>query len=179
MPAPRRSHPRHGRRRRAATAVVTAMLSLLGACGGGPSFDGSVLRKAHTAYRVGPLSGFERVDAGDNDLAFSRPGMGVIGVHATCGDYDDVPPQALAGHLLFGTTHRRYLIDEEAQVDGRQARHMLVDAMLDGAPVELEVYVLVKNGCVYDLTHARAGNPQPAARQTFDAFVAAFAVLKP
>lgn len=154
-------------------------LYLATACGHSGSFEHLVFRNAHTAFRIGPLPGFTRSTGPDSNLAFTRAGQGVIGVHSTCSGYDDVPAAALAGHLLFGTTEREYLLDELAQVDGRDARHQRVRAKLDGVPVELELYVLVKGGCVYDLTHARPPGTGDSARRRFTDFVAAFTVLEP
>src|SRR4051794_34772271 len=116
-------------------------------------FDGSRFHKRATDYRVGALdSTWTVVKVRGNDLAFHRAGGGSIAVHATCRGYDDVPQQALLNHLLFGTTHRRYLLDEEVTLDGRGARHALVDAELDGVPVRLEVYGLTNDYCVLDLS---------------------------
>jgi len=140
-------------------------------------FDGTVYQNESTRFSVGALPGWTRVEETDSNLAFRRDGMGVIGVHSSCEDYEDVTPQVLANHLLFGTTERKYVLDETAPVDGRDARHVLVEASLDGVRLELEIFVLVRDGCVYDLTHARpAGSGEPV-RGPFLEFVGAFAVL--
>lgn len=146
-------------------------------CGTASQFDGTVYQSESTRFSVGPLPGWTRVEDTDSNLAFRRDGMGVIGVHSTCEGYDDVPPQALANHLLFGTTDRNYVLDETAPVDGRDARHVLVDASLDGVRIELEFFVLIKDGCVFDLTHARPAGSTEAVRGQFRAFVDKFAVL--
>jgi hypothetical protein len=136
-------------------------------------FDGSLLRKHDVAYRIGPLdSNFRRVHVEDNDLAFYSPGAGSIAVNALCEGYEDVPQQALLNHLLFGTTRRSYLIDEEVTLDGRAARHALVDAELDGVPVRLEIYVLRRARCVFDLSYVsdRAARAHPQFAQFVHAF---------
>jgi hypothetical protein len=154
----------------------TALLLLAFVAGCGAHFDGSVLRKHDVSYRIGPLDpGFRRVDIEGNDLAFYKAGTGSIAVHATCRDYEDVPSEVLLTHLLFGTTHRLYRQDEEITVDGRAARHAIVDAELDGVPVRLEIYVLRRARCVFDLSYV-SGRAAPA-HEAFGAFAQAFRVL--
>lgn len=150
---------------------------LLG-CGGGTLRDG-VYEDEQARYRVGALpSEWRRAFAEGNDLAFYRPGMGTISVNATCSDYEDVPAIALVNHLLFDTSERRFLREETVTLDGRGARHVLAHVELDGVPIEIEVFVLKKDGCVFDLGHVRSRDSDPAARRSFLAFVAGFAVLE-
>lgn len=125
---------------------------LVSACGA--SFDGQRFHKRGVDYRVGKLGPtWSLVKVEGNDLAFHHTSGGSIGVSATCGDYDDVPAEALLNHLLFGSTQRTYLVDEVVTLDGRGARHAVVTAELDGVPVRLELYVLTRSGCVFDLSY--------------------------
>ena len=145
----------------------------------GSSLRNGIYSDDQARYRIGDLpSGFERVEVGDNDLAFHHRGDGTISVNATCTDYEDVPLSALVNHLLFETTERHFAIEETVTLDGRAARHVLVQAELDGVPIELELYVMKKDGCVIDLAHIRTQNASPAAREVFRAFVARFALLE-
>jgi hypothetical protein len=159
--------------------VIALALSVLGCGGGSGSFRDGVYEDAHARYRVGALpSSWQRVELDDNDLAFHRRGMGTISVNSTCEDYEDVPGTALVNHLLFDTTERTFLREEEVTLDGRGARHVIVQVELDGVPVELELFVLKKDGCVFDLGHVRSRSAGPAARRSFLGFVARFAVLE-
>jgi hypothetical protein len=155
-------------------AVVLLVWAVL-TSGCAAHFDGSLLRKREVSYRVGALDArFRRVHVEGNDLAFYRAGAGSIAVNALCKGYDDVPADALLNHLLFGTTHRVYLRDEEVTLDGRAARHARVDAELDGVPVRLDVYVLTHAPCVFDLSYI-SDRSAPAERE-FSEFVRAFRV---
>jgi hypothetical protein len=128
-------------------------------------------------YRVGRLGApWERVRMADNDLSFHREGAGSISVTATCEGYDDVPAEALLNHLLFGTTNRTYVLDEDVTLDGRGARHALVDAELDGVPVRIEVYVVVRGGCVFDLSYVSGRDAH--VRAEFSRFVAGFQIAR-
>lgn len=142
-------------------------------------FDGErfAKRDRHSAvsYRVGDLGeSWRRAELDGSDLVFHREGHGSIAVTATCHDYDDVPVAALVQHLLFGSTQRVYLVDEERTLDGRGARHTVVQAELDGVPVQLELYVLVHQRCVFDLSHV--GRAGAAADPDFARFVQGFHV---
>ena len=160
------------------TSIAVSAVSWLVACGGAAFQDG-VYTDEHTRYRVGDLPGtWQPVSADGNDLAFYSRGMGTIAVNSTCTEYDDVPLSALVNHLLFDTTGRRILVEETVTLVGRGARHVLVNLELDGVPLQLELYVLRKDGCVFDLSHVRARSTDAAARDTFLAFVQRFDVLK-
>lgn len=151
---------------------------VLAACAGGPSFRDGIYEDEHARYRVGALpAGFRRAHVEGNDLAFHRDDLGTISVNSTCEEYDDVPATALINHLLFGTTERRFVTEEDTTLDGRGARHVVVQVGLDGVPVELEIFLVVKDGCVFDLTHIRSRTAPAEARAVFRAFVERFAVL--
>ncbi len=154
--------------------LLFPLLALV-AAGCAAQFDGRSFRKREVSYRIGQLDpGFRRVQVEGNDLAFYKPGAGSIAVNALCKDYEDVPHEALLNHLLFGTTHRTFLSDEEVTLDGRAARHALVDAELDGVPVRLEIYLLTRARCVFDLSYI--SDRSAPARESFARFVRAFHV---
>jgi hypothetical protein len=54
----------------------------------------------------------------------------------------------------------------------------VADVELDGVPVTLDVYLVVKDGCVYDLTHVTGREYAESARLGFERFVQGFAVLE-
>jgi hypothetical protein len=159
------------------TAIALAFLGLA-ACGGA-AFSEGVYSDDFTRYRVGRLStAWQPVEASGNDLAFYRHGMGTISVNSTCREYEDVPLSALVNHLLFDTTRRNILLEETVTLTGRGAEHVVADLELDGVPIQLELFVLRKDGCVFDLSHIRSRSASPSARGEFLAFVQGFDVLK-
>ena len=158
--------------------MLLLLPSLFG-CGGGASLRDGVYDDGRARYRIGSLSPeWRRVELDDNDLAFHRRGMGTISVNSTCSDYEDVPNVALVNHLLFDTSERRYLQEETVTLDGRGARHVVVQIELDGVPIEIELFVLKKDGCVFDLGHVRSRSSDPTARRGFLAFVHRFSVIQ-
>lgn len=165
-------------------AVVLACMlgglfgGLLGGCGGA-SFAQGVYDDGTVRYRVGDVGGrWERVEVDDNDLAFTHRELGTISVNSTCDDYEDVPEQALMNHLLFGTRERNHKLDETVTLDGRGALHTVVELELDGVPLTLEIFVLKKDGCVYDLSLIAGRGSFERARPTFLSLVNGFEVLR-
>jgi len=155
--------------------IASALFALLLPACGGASFANGIYSDSEATYRVGPLDrGWKRAEVEDNDLAFYRDGVGTISVNATCDEYEDVPHAALVNHLLFGTTHREFRTEEMVPLDDRGAYHALVSAELDGVVMLIDVYVIKKDGCVYDLSLIASEATHPTAVTTFRAFVAGF-----
>jgi hypothetical protein len=149
------------------------------ACGASQSFRERIFEDGTVRYRVGVLpAGFERVEVSDNDLAWHDPVEGTVSVNATCTEYEDVPARALMNQLLMGTTERAYRVDETVTVDGRAAQHVIADLELDGVPVRINVYLVVKDGCVYDLMHVAERARAERSAERFERFVSGFAVLE-
>lgn len=159
-------------------ALLVLLTGLLLACGGSATFAGNVYDDGVVRYRVGPRApNWKRVEIEGNDLAFHDRQVGTISVNSTCKGYEDVPQTALLNHLLFGTTEREFRVDDVVTLDGRGARHAVVDLELDGVPLTLEIYVVNRDGCVYDLVYTAARDAYPRGRTSFAAFVSDFAVL--
>src|SRR5690606_3292323 len=88
-----------------------------------------------------------------NDLAWGGPDGVVIAVNAECEDHGDPSLAVLTNHLLIGFEDRVIRERESLQISGRGALRTRVAATLDGVPVEMELTVLKKDGCVYDLVY--------------------------
>jgi hypothetical protein len=158
--------------------LAWTFFACLAGCGGA-SFSQGVYDDGTVRYRVGSVpSGFARVEVDDNDLAWSHRTLGTLSVNSTCQDYEDVPEQALMNHLLFGTRERTYRVEEMVTIDGRGALHTIVDLELDGVPVTLEVYVVKKDGCVYDITLIASRGAFDQARPALASLVSRFEVLR-
>jgi len=159
--------------------LVAALALLCGdaACGGGPVFRNQIYEDGVVRYRVGAQTqGFERVALEGNDLAWHDARYGTIGVNSTC-KQGDAPARVLLNHLLMGTTERKLRRQESLTLDGRSAQHVIADLVLDGVPVTVDVYLIVRGGCAYDLTLVSAPDNLSRSEPLFDAFVHEFAVL--
>ncbi len=157
-------------------------LSLASACGRGEAWDGRVYHAGRASFRTGPVpSTWERAAVEGTMLAFRDRGSGgSVHVYARCGqDGDDVPLAALTNHLLIGFTERDVKEQQVVPMAGREALHTLVHAKLDGVPMGLSIYVLKKDGCVYDLVWVAPPERFSTGLAAFDAFVAGFGTEAP
>lgn len=128
-------------------------------------------------YRVGAVpADWRRVDVADGpDVAWEVGSTGVlVHVYHACGRNMDSPLPALVQQLLIGFTDREFVEEETIPFDGREARHVVVRAKLDGAPVLIELFVLKKDGCVYDLSMVGPQDRVTALRPAFRTFVDGF-----
>jgi hypothetical protein len=152
---------------------------LAAGCGASASFRDGVFDNGTVRYHVGaPGPGWRHVEVEDNDVTYNNEQLGTISVHATCTEYEDVPEQALMNQLLFGTRERTYRSEETITLDGRGALHHVVDLELDGVPLTLEIFLLKKDGCVYDISRISSRPAFEQGRPALLAFVDGFRVLR-
>lgn len=159
------------------TPALAASLLAAG-CGSSGIFRNGIYEDDEVRYRVGsPGRAWSRVEVDDNDVAFHHARLGTVSANSTCREYDDAPERALLNHLLFGTRERVFRTYEMVTLDGRGAIHALVDFELDGVPLTLEVYLLKKDGCVYDLTYVAGRSTHAQGRVALARLVEGFHVL--
>lgn len=169
------------RARSARLLVPTLVLAGAFSCGA-PSFDGRVFHGADVTFRVGPIpAGWERIDAGDSLLAFRDTRTPAsVAVTGRCGkDGDDVPLESLTHHLFLEFTERRIESQSRLSLAGREALRTELFARLDGVEKRYTIFVLKKNGCVYDFMHIAPPDASPEGRQAFVAFVEGFSTISP
>jgi hypothetical protein len=137
-------------------AVLSVAVVFVGACAHAETWSDGVLRKGDVVVQVGPVpSRWRRIDVDGADLAFRddvREGSVLFDVR--CGPRDDdVPLSVLTEHLIMGTTEREIGRQETIPFDSREAMHTVLRAKLDGVPMQYEIYVMKKDGCVYDIVY--------------------------
>jgi hypothetical protein len=126
------------------------------ACASSGSFTGGVYRDANVAFQLQPVpSEWRAIHVSDANLAFrddAHEASVMINGRCTPND-DDAPLASLTAHLIMGTTDRKFFVEETVPVDARDARHTVLQAKLDGVRMAYDIFVLKKNGCVYDLVY--------------------------
>lgn len=131
------------------------------------------------SYRFGPIpNSWERIRIEGNDVAWhDRVSDAVVHVDHTCERSQDTPLPSLVQHLLIGFTDREFLSEETIPFDEREARHVVVRARLDGVPVMLELFVMKKDGCVFDLGVVAPPDAYAQIAPHFGAFARGFSTL--
>lgn len=161
--------------------VLFPMLGAVVSCGGS-GFDGHVFRSEEVVFRVGSIpEQWHRIDAGETVLAFRDDRTPAsIAVTGRCGkDGDDVPLESLTHHLFLEFTERRIESQTRINLDGREALHTDLLAKLDGVEKRFTIFVLKKNGCVYDFMHIAPPGAPTESRQRFVTFVEGFSTISP
>lgn len=128
-------------------------------------------------YRVGPLGpSWQLVHVDVAEVGFyERDVGGVIQANASCrDDAEAVPLRSLTRNLLIGYTDRRVVSEERTTLVHREALHTVVEAQLDGVPMMLDLFVVRRNGCVFDLTYAAPPPTYPLGQPDFARFVGGF-----
>jgi hypothetical protein len=152
-------------------------LVLVAACGG-PSFDGQVFRNGDLTFRVGPVpASWRSIEATGALLAYrDDEAAATVALNGRCGlDGDDVPLEALTHHLFLQFTGRELVSQERVDLDGRAALRTEMLAELDGVKKRYVVYVLKKDGCVYDFLYVSPG--RAGGKEAFERFVRGFGTL--
>ena len=152
-----------------------ALGALLSSCSG---FNHGVFRKDGVRYSIGePDSArWRRIQLSENDLAWvARDSGDILAVNATCKEHGDPSLEVLTTHLLFGFRDHELLDRRTEPLDGREALRSKYHAKLDGVPIELELVVLKKNGCVHDFSFiAPLATASAEHHEAFDVLVARF-----
>lgn len=152
------------------------VLCLASACAR-PAWDGHTYASGAVQFQTGPIAhGWHRMEGEPALLAFRDPARDlVISVNGRCGkDSDDVPLSALTQHLFLYFTDRQPLAQTALSLDGREALRTELSAKLDGVQRRFVVYVMKKDGCVYDFILIAEPTVSPSSVSEFDRFVSGF-----
>jgi len=163
-------------KRRVFVAGLVGLLAL--ACSHG-RLKGEVFEKGNVRYHVAPLdlAHWKQVKVSESDLVFvSRQGNFLISLNAVCKEYGDPPLEVLMQHLLMGFTEREKLASERWMVDGREGLRARYVAKMDGVARELDLFVLKKDGCVFDLSYVAPVGEGEVWRSEFSRLVSEFRV---
>ena len=166
-------------------ALGSACLALSAWCAegcGATTFDGHVFKNADLSFRFAEVpSDWRPLESDDALLAFrddSAPAS--IVVNGRCGrDADDVPLSALTHHLFLQFSDRVIENQVKITLDGREALHTELLAKLDGVEKRFGVFVMKKNGCVYDFVYIAPPSAPAESRQRFVSFVQGFSTISP
>jgi hypothetical protein len=154
------------------------MLLALSTLACAPKFDGEVYNNGQLRFRVGPVpSDWRGIEVDQALLAYRSDRAGeTIAVGGRCNkDGDDVPLTSLTHHLFLHFTEREVISQKTLDLDGRAALRTEMMASLDGVSKHYVVYVLKKDGCVYDFM--RISDSTRSEADEFDSFVSGFETM--
>jgi hypothetical protein len=152
-----------------------AMAIWTAACGG-PRYSGTLYDDGVLRFRTGPVpASWRAIEADGTLIAFHDDrAPATVALNGRCGmDGDDVPLASLTQHLFLQFTDRQQRSQEEVSLDGRAALRTELVGKLDGVPKHFLVYVLKKDGCVYDFW--RVADDGGGDIAPFETFVKGFA----
>ncbi|HEY3669072.1 MAG TPA: hypothetical protein VGL19_23905 [Polyangiaceae bacterium] len=132
-------------------------------------------------FRVGQVpASWHAVSVDGALLAFRNDAANAtIAVNGRCGvDGDDVPLSSLTQHLFLEFTERTPITQQSVSLDGREALRTEISAALDGVKKRYLVYVMKKDGCVYDFMYIVAADADAGSRAEFGRFVQGFSTLE-
>ncbi|MFO0577684.1 MAG: hypothetical protein U1A78_27070 [Polyangia bacterium] len=165
--------PKRASRSRRWSPLCLAVL-LLG-CAPTGHFVNQVYRRGAVTYRIGALPPpWKRIGLRGPDLVFRHPEGGTIATSAQCPCREDVPLHVLTNHLLFGVEAQKEHARAPLTLDGRGALRTQLGGELDGVPIEMDLVVLKKDGCSYDLQLVASPQHIAARRPDFEALVRGF-----
>lgn len=103
-------------------------------------------------YTIQPPAGWKVLDRGASDRAYLLPSKNVATVTSSCKRDATVPLELLTKHLLIGARHINYVEQKRISVDGVEGLFSRVRATYEGNKSFLVLFVIPKDGCVFDFT---------------------------
>lgn len=154
---------------------LPGVVTLLLACVASGQFANQKYHRGKVSYRVGPLPAlWQRLQFRGADVVFRSSTGGTIAISGQCPGNEDVPLDVLTNHLLFGIANHQEPSRSLFTLDSRQALRTHLRGELDGVPIELELVVLKKDGCTYDLQLIAGPQHFASCLRDFEAFVQGF-----
>jgi len=101
----------------------------------------------------------------------SLEGVGIIEVYAQCNDHGDSSLEQYTDHLRIDWDGWTVLEQSKTELIGRAALRTVVDASLDGIPRRNELWVVKKDGCLFDLRFSAGAGDFASGQSAFSTVV--------
>jgi hypothetical protein len=165
--------------------IVVAMVALA-SCGHAPpkghwNAGSRQLCVREVCYVVGALPASWRLIHQQSGALgyFNDDASAIVAANVTCAaNAEAAPLDALTRQLLVGYTDRQLVSQERVALDRREALRTRLSARLDGVPIELDLFVLKRNGCIFDLSFVAPADSFARRAPDFASFVGGFAQTK-
>jgi hypothetical protein len=158
---------------RMCTTCLTALLAAsLCACARAPGAD------LHTGADALPDT-WRRIGGRGATIALHNVDGGAIAANVSCDAVDqDAPLGVLINHLLLQLEAPIERSREHLVIAGRGALRVRLGVRVDGVPVELDLVVFKKDGCVVDAQLIADATRVAAREHDFDRFVAGLGLTR-
>jgi hypothetical protein len=161
------------------SVLTIALACIVLGCGGAAAEanDATIVREGPVAFRMPlPPPTWKRISVSHASLSFRDDVHDAsILINGRCTSLDgDTPLVALTNHLVMGTTERDVKSQGVEPFDGREALHTRLEAKLDGVPFAFDIFVLKKDGCVYDFVYVATRDAIESGAPEFAQFVRGF-----
>ncbi len=159
---------------------LLALALSFSACGG-PTWNGTVYSCEAYSFRVPETpSTWQRMEVSHAALSFrDDENQATVAVNGRCGqDAQDVPLASLVQHLFLQFTERKIEAEEVLPFDGREAMHATLLAKLDGVPKKFDIWVLKKDGCVFDFIYLSEPDTFDRGVKEFRDFARGFSTIR-
>ena len=162
--------------------LALSCFAILG-CATSNTWDGDAHRlcEGRDCYNTGALGpAWTVLEHTGGEIGFyNADKSAVIQSNMTCRDDAEATPLvSLTQHLLIGYSEAHHRSAEVVPFAGREALHSIVEAKLDGVPLVLDLYVMKRNGCIFDLSLAAPPEHYAAGVVDFQRFVDGFGQRK-
>lgn len=139
--------------RRGLLTIPGAVLLLVVLAGCATPYRDGRFENDHVGYTLGdPGEGWRQLRLPQANVAWYNDQLGAaLLVNSHCEAVKDAPLEALTTDLLIGTTEREFLEQKRMPFAGREALETVAAVKLDGVPRRMGLFVLKKDGCVYDV----------------------------
>ena len=122
-----------------------------------------------------PAPPFKRENRSEVDAAWKNPRNGnAISYLSDCKDESDPPLEQIVQGVLSGVSHLQYELNEDSEVQGREARHVVAHGKVDGVSTQTELIVFKRNQCIYILGYVGVKKSFNENRSAFKNFVQGF-----
>ena len=156
--------------------VSVGFVALACGCGHTQRFQNNVYRDEQITLTLPPVPAeWRAISVTEADLAFrDDPREASILFNGRCHRNDsDTPLVSLTNHLIIGTTEREIVSQDTIPFDGREALHTVMRAKLDGVKMVYDLYVMKKDGCVFDFVYVAEPSTFDAGAPMFERFALA------
>lgn len=139
------------------------------ACSTTGVLKGNIFEKKNNKYNIGlPGENWTQLRLKGADLAWiNKNKNATILVNSQCQNFKDTPLSALTVQLLLGLTEQNIISQEKKPWSNREALETVLTAKIDGVLRKFNIFVLKKDGCVYDIVFS-------ASTHSYDLEVDAF-----